>query len=569
MSVSTLTLVRCLRDTADLLEIGGADVVRVRAFQRAAEALLSLPQGLPEFLAAGHRLRELPCISPDLAVAIRQLLAQEGGSLLAEGPDTPPAGLLALRHVSGLGVKRITALWRGLGITGPEELLAATRARRVQRLEGFGPKLEENLTLATCQYLDGRRDVFLAEAEEFAAPLLDRLADAGAPAPLLVGSGRRRAEAVDSLDYLLPGSAVPDIALPECARLLAREPGYLGLLLRNGLRLSIQAAAPETLGAALLLSTGSSLHLEALRHLAAQRGLELTPQGLMRGPARLPSDTEEAVYTALGLPWIPPELREGCGEVEAALEGRLPRLLDLPDVRGDLHTHSTFSDGKHSLEDMAQAAMHRGYAYLGVADHSAIPGMRLGMSPADVLAQGEAIDVLNARLAGRLTLLKGCEVEIYPDGELGLPPEILSRLDYALCAVHTTFDQPRAAQTARMLRAMNHPACSILGHPSGRAVGMFPAMDLDMERIIALAAERGIILELDAKRDRMDMSAEQCRQARAAGVDISISTDSHNVGGLAAMPYGVGIARRAWLEKGDVVNCLPLEALKTRLKARR
>ena len=590
MSPSTLSMVRQLRDAAELAELAGLggrpnpqnmatpDSSRAKAYRRAAEWLAVLPRELPEMLSGGLALGSLPGMGPRMTAAVSELLATGRLAALEVLVRNVPREALGLRFVEGIGPKRAWALWSGLAIGSAEELLQAARQGKVRQLPGFGPKLEDRLGEAVASFLAGRRGVFLAEAEEYAAPLVDVLAAVpGVQRVVQTGAARRRLAALDSLELLLQVGEGEDahgitarLAAPPGIALLAAGGGHASLRLANGLRVTLRSVPRNVFGAVLLWTTGSQKHLALLRGLAAGRGWVLDERGLHCGAGIVAGD-EAAIYAALGLPFIAAELREGLDwpydEVRAAREGKLPQLVELADIRADLHTHTTWTDGAASMEDMALAAAMRGYACLGISDHSARPGSHFGMPARQLLAQGEAIAALNARnKASGPCLLRGCEVEILEDGALGLPSEVLARLDYVLCSVHTSFQLAKPVQMERLLRAISHPACAILGHPTARALGMFPALDVDVHAIIAAAAKAGIALELDCKRDRMDLSAEHCRAARDAGVPICVNTDAHSLSGLAAMPYGIAQARKAWLTADDLLNTRPPDELRRFLK---
>ena len=538
MQRSNLAIAQTLAETAQLLDLLEAGRFRVLAYYRTSDAVLSLPRPLGELLEQGLDPASLPGVGSETGNAAAQVARHGTCDLLEDLRWRVPGGLLDMRFVDGLGWRRIRALWRQLDISGPEDLAMAVRQGRVRELPGFGPKLERNLGQAVQTYLEGARPANVGEVEVLAAPLLDGLrSEPGVTEVLLAGDARRQRESVTGA--VVVAAVAPDSPAPAVPSRL-----------RNGLPARLITSAPRSFGSDLLRATGSDGHLTRLGRFAEH-----------------PSEID--VYADQGLPFIPPELRDDRGEMELARGNRLPRLVELPDIRGDLHSHTTFTDGRNALPDMAETARALGYAYLGITDHSVRPGEAIGLTERQLAGQRAAIDRLNRQYADQghgFRLLAGCEVEILPDGSLNLPDDVLANLDYTICSVHAHFDLPRQEQTARLIRAMEHPACSILGHPTGRATGMFPAMDLDLEAVFAAAVRLGVILEIDSKPERLDLVAKHIRLAKSLGARFSISTDAHSVGGLAAMRLGIGQARRAWLEKEDVVNTLEVEELLRMMK---
>ncbi len=551
---------------ADLLEIEGANPFRVRAYRNAARLIRSLPRDVADMVAAGEDLTRLPGIGEDLAGKIKTIVETGTLPLLEEEARKVPPELAELLEIEGLGPKRVKVLHEVLGVRSLEDLERAVNAGKVRELPGFGEKTErailEGIQRLRAQY--GR--MLLATAEPVAEALREHLAaTSGVERVEIAGSYRRRKETVGDLDILAiaaPDSPVMDrfTTFEAVARVQSKGTTRSTVHLRSGLQVDLRVVAPQSYGAALQYFTGSKAHNIAVRRLAVKRGLKINEYGIFRGSRRIGGAEEEAVYASVDLPWIPPELREDRGEIEAAMAGRLPDLITQDHIRGDLHVHSKHTDGRYSIEEMARAARDLGYEYIAVTDHSRRVAMAHGLDEKRLRQELEEIDRLNERLEG-IRILKGCEVDILEDGRLDLPDSVLAELDLTVCSVHYRFNLPREKQTARILRAMDNPYFTILGHPTGRLINERDPYDVDLDRIIRHAAERGAILELNAQPSRLDLTDTACQQAKELGVKIAISTDAHTVHDLRFMRYGIDQARRGWLEAGDVVNTLPLNDL--------
>ncbi len=559
---------------ADLLEIEGANPFRVRAYRNAARLIRSLPRDVADMVAAGEDLTRLPGIGEDLAGKIKTIVETGTLPLLEEEARKVPPELAELLEIEGLGPKRVKVLHEVLGVRSLEDLERAVNAGKVRELPGFGEKTEkailEGIQRLRAQY--GR--MLLATAESIAEALREHLAaTSGVERVEIAGSYRRRKETVGDLDILAiaaPDSPVMDrfTTFEAVARVQSKGTTRSTVHLRSGLQVDLRVVAPQSYGAALQYFTGSKAHNIAVRRLAVKRGLKINEYGIFRGSRRIGGAEEEAVYASVDLPWIPPELREDRGEIEAAMAGRLPDLITQDHIRGDLHVHSKHTDGRYSIEDMARAARDLGYEYIAVTDHSRRVAMAHGLDEKRLRQELEEIDRLNERLEG-IRILKGCEVDILEDGRLDLPDSVLAELDLTVCSVHYRFNLPREKQTARILRAMDNPYFTILGHPTGRLINERDPYNVDLDRIIHHAAERGAILELNAQPSRLDLTDTACQQAKELGVKIAISTDAHTVHDLRFMRYGIGQARRGWLEPDDVVNTLPLDDLLNLLRGTR
>jgi len=571
MPVHNADITAIFNEIADLLEIQGANPFRIRAYRNAARILGDLPQEARVLVEKGDNLTRLPGIGSDLAGKISEIVTTGHCSLLDRLRRELPPAVTELLKIPSLGPKRVKALYHDLDVQTVEQLQRAAQDGRIRALHGFGEKTEQNILQAVEAHASQSRRFKLATAAQYAEALRAFLqAVPGVQQVTVAGSFRRMRETVGDLDILV--TAAPDSPVmqrftgyDEVAEVYSAGETRASVLLKCGMQVDLRAVAQESYGAALHYFTGSKAHNIAIRRSAQQLGLKINEYGVFRGAKRIAGDSEEAVYRAVGLPYIPPELREDRGEIEAARAGRLPKLVELADLRGDLHAHSKASDGHDSLHDMALAAKEMGLEYLAITEHSRRLTVAHGLDPLQLAKQCDEIDRLNAELDG-ITLLKGIEVDILEDGSLDLPDAVLARLDLVVGAVHSRFDLSRAKQTERILRAMDHPHFTLLAHPSGRLIEKREPYDVDMLRIIRHARQRGCFLELNAHPERLDLLDSQCQSAREEGVLVSINSDAHSTFDFANLRYGVGQARRGWLEKKDVLNTRPLAALRKLLR---
>jgi DNA polymerase (family 10) len=476
-----------------------------------------------------------------------------------------------LLRLPGVGPVRARHIQRTLGVRSLADLRKAAARGKLAKVPGIGPKGEATLRAALAGPAPAEERTRLATAAGYAEALREHLlAVKGVERVEVAGSYRRRQETVGDLDLLVTcrdGAPVVRafVSHPAVKRVEAEGPTRAAVRLASGLHVDLRVLPPESFGAGLYYFTGSKAHNIALRRRAVARGLKLNEYGVFRGTRRVAGRTEEEVLAALGLPWIPPELREDRGEIAAAEGGTLPRLVRVEDLRGDLQCHTTDSDGRDTLRAMAEAAEALGHEYLAVTDHSPAVRVAQGMDAAGFARQRGRIDRLNAKLR-RLTLLAGVEVDVLPDGTLDLDDRSLARFDIVLAAVHSRFDLPPRQQTARLLAAIRHPAVRVLAHPTARLIGRRAPMRYDLEAVARAAAEAGVWLEIDAQPERLDLNDVMAHVARAAGARFVISTDAHAAAELRFLPFGVDQARRAWLTRADVMNTLPLDRL---LKAMR
>ena len=567
MPVQNAEIAAMFDQTAELLEIQGENQFRVRAYRRAARVIEGLPQSVGSLLSAGSDLSELPGIGKDLAGKIADIVETGHFGLLDTLKRKLPGQLGDIAALPGLGPKRVKLLYDKLKVRTLDDLRRVIKLGRLHEIRGFGPVIEEKLSAALAKPRTEKRfKLFIAEGEAEALTAFLR----GCGRVVVAGSYRRRRDTVGDLDVLVTaadGAAVGDklVHYDNIAEVLAHGPTRTTVVLRSGLQVDVRVVPDQSYGAALLYFTGSKSHNIALRGLANDHDWKLNEYGLFSGKRRIAGATEEEVYQKLGLPFIPPELREDRGEIAAARANVLPRLVALADMRGDLHVHSDWTDGTTSIAEMAQAAQSLGYRYVALTDHSRRIAMSHGLDPAKLSRQGREIDRLNAKLNG-FTILKGIEVDILKDGELDLPDSSLSQLDVVVAAVHSHFDLPRQAQTERVLRAMENRHVSIIAHPTGRLIGEREPYEIDMDRIIAAARDSGCALEINAEPDRLDLNDIHAHAAKSMGARLAISTDAHSVNALKYMRFGVDQARRGWVTADDVLNTQPLTQLKKQLK---
>ena len=567
MPVQNAEIAAMFDQAADLLEIEGENQFRVRAYRRAARTIEGLPQNVRSLIAAHEDLSELPGIGKDLAGKIENIVSSGHFDLLDKLKKELPGDLGEMASLPGLGPKRIKLLYDKVKVRTLDDLRKAIQKGKLRGLHGFGPVIEQKLAAALEKPAPEKR-IRLATAEAEAEALVNFLQDKGRV--VVAGSYRRRRETVGDLDILATSkhaaTVCDKLAIYEnVEKVLAHGPTRTTVVLRSGIQVDLRAVSEESYGAALLYFTGSKAHNIALRGLAVKRNWKLSEYGLFSGKRRIAGATEEEVYKKLGLAYIPPEMREDRGEIALAQKGALPRLIAIDDIRGDLHVHSDWTDGTAPLSDMVTAAQARGYSYMALTDHSRRQAMSHGLDPAKIARQCREVDKLNAKLKG-FTILKGIEVDILKDGKLDLPDTALAELDVVIASVHSFFDLSSDEQTARILRAMQNPCVSIIGHPTGRLIGEREPYAVDMDRITSAARNLNCCLEINAEPDRLDLNDLHAHMAKSKDVKIAISTDAHSVNAFAYMRYGVDQARRAWLTAADVINTRPLTELRKLLK---
>jgi len=570
MNVSNHAIAAIFLEIADLLEIDEDNPFRIRAYRNAARTIDAMPQHLSKMVAEGEDLTALPGIGEKLALKIAEIVDTGGLKAFETLKKRIPPELETLLEIPGLGPKRVHDLFTKLHIRSLSDLQKALDADKVQRLEGFGPKLIESIAEGLHQKQVAPKRYRLNVAEALADDVLAALQAAkGVSAVAVAGSIRRRRETVKDIDIVCAASMDSDVMdvfvnLPNVTRIVMQGPTRSSVELSEGMHVDLRVVQADAYGSALHHFTGSKAHNIALRKIAENRGLKINEYGIYDGGKRLGGKDEKDIYDVLKLDYIVPELREDRGEIDLAHRHALPKLITQDAIRGDLHVHTTFSDGKNSVEEMAMAAMALGYDYIAVTDHTRHLTVAHGLDEARLHELLDAVDAFNAQKRG-ITVLKSAEVDILDDGSLDLPRSALERLDLVVGAVHYKFNLSKAAQR-RIIKAMEDPLFSILAHPTGRLLGLREAYEVDMNAIIASAKALGVVLELNAQPDRLDLNDTHCKMAREAGVKIAISTDAHGTGDLELMRFGIGQARRGWLEPGDVINTLPLAELRNALK---
>ena len=553
---------------ADLLQIKGEVIYKILAYRKAAESLLGLGRDVRDLHREGG-LEAIPGVGKAIAEKIAELLDTGELRFYDDLTASVPASLAELLPVPDLGPKKIKLFWEALGITSLSELEAAAKAGKLRDLPGMGPKSEAKILEGIASLARRGDRMLLGDAMPMARELQVALRDLpGVVDAQVAGSLRRWRETVGDIDILVASHQADPVMdaftkLPRVARVLGRGPVKSSVEFVDGSRAQVWVHPPERFGTALQYATGSKDHNVRLRELALAAGLSLSEHALKRSAdgTEILCATEAEVYAALGLPFVPPELREDRGELQAARKQRLPRGLELTDIRGSLHNHSTWSDGKASVLEMAQAALARGLSILAITDHSSGLGVTQGVDAEGLARQREEIDAAQAELGSALRILQGIEVEIKADGSLDLDDRTLSGLDIVVASMHTGLRQPREQVTARMLAAIRHPQVDIIGHPSGRLIQRREPADLDMDAVFAAAAESGVALEINANPRRLDLSDVYVRRAVELGIPLSINTDAHRPEHFDYLEYGVATARRGWAEAELVINCWPPERL--------
>lgn len=566
--MQNIEIARHLEDIADLLEIQGANPFRIRAYRNAARTVEDFPTQLHKLVLDGADLTEIPTVGKDIAGYIAELVETGSSKLLDELTKTVPYSLIELTRLPGLGAKRVKTLWQELGVETLDDLENAALAGDVEALEGFGKKTQQRILEGIAVRRKQSERVKLSEADQLIEPLVEHLAAIKQVLRIEVaGSYRRRRETVGDVDLLViaekPRPVMDRFAgYGEVKRVEKSGDTRATVILRSGLKVDLRVVPPDSYGAALQYFTGSKEHNVKIRKRAVARGLRVSEYGVFRvkDDRAIAGRDEEDVYEALGLPCFPPELREDRGEVEAADRGELPALITLDDIRGDLQMHTTWSDGKNTIEEMLDGCASRGYEYFAITDHSKALAMTGGLDAAKLKLQWEEIAEVTERRSSP-HLLRSMEVDVLADGRLDLEDELLAALDLVLVSIHSKLDLPAAKQTRRIVKALEHPEVNILGHPTGRLINRREPMAFDLDEVLACAAERGVAVELNAHPERLDLRDTQLMLARELGVKVAIGTDAHRVGDLGLMRYGVDQARRAWLEKEDILNCWPLEDL--------
>ena len=567
-------IARILRETAQLLEIDGAIIGRYRSYEKAAELIDGLPESIEQLVKEPEKLGELPGIGERMVEHLQEIVKTGDYSLRKKLLKKYPATILDILQLQSLGPKKVAFLWSNFKTKTVEDVEKLAREGKLRDLAGFGEKSEQNILKAAEVFKKSTGRFLIHTAEAAAMRIGEHIKKAGKVVDSITpaGSLRRGKETVGDLDLLLTladghtsqkqvdALAEHILKFPEIDQKLAHGENKVSFTLENGLQVDVRLLEKENFGAALLYFTGSKEHNVTLRGRANDMGLTLNEYALatLKGEKRVAGRTEEEIYAKLKLDFIPPELRENTGEIAAAEQHKLPELVTLKDVKGDLQMHSTASDGKNSLEEMAEAARELGHQYIAITDHSKAVTVANGLDEKRMAAHIKKIHSLNENELG-IRVFAGAEVDILKDGALDYSDEILAQLDVVVCSVHSYMNLDRVAMTDRMLAAIENPYAQIIGHPTGRLLLRREAFDYDMEKILDACAKHGVAMECNSYPDRLDLKDVYLRMCKERGVKVVISTDSHSTGNLSYIRHGVTMARRGWLEKKNVINTLPAE----------
>lgn len=572
--MENLDIARVLEEVADLLEIQGANPFRIRAYRGAVRTVEGLPRPLAQMVEEGEDLTELPGVGKQVDAHIRELLQTGELSVLDEITASVPRSLVELTRLDGVGPKKAKKLWEELGVESVAMLEVELDKGTVEELAGFGAKSVEKIRRSIGDFRKQTGRFLRADAEQLIAGLLAHMEEApGVDRLEVAGSYRRRKETVGDVDLLAccdgDGKAVVDhfTAFPGALRVEAAGGTKGNLVLPSGLSVDLRVIPSESYGAALHYFTGSKEHNVRIRKMAMKKGLKVSEWGVFRAPKgkaaedagedgdRVGGATEEEIYDAVGLPWMAPELREDRGEFEAAAKGELPGLVRLEDLRGDLHMHSTWSDGTASILEMARGCREKGYAYMAITDHSRAVTVANGLTPDRVRKQWEEVAKAQEKMGDDFRIFRGQEVDILKDGTLDQPDDLLEELDLVIVSVHSFMAMDRDAMTKRVLAAIRHPQVDILAHPTGRLLNRREPFELDVEAVLETARDHDVAVEVNAHPRRLDLNDVYLKRAGELGLKVVINTDAHSVAGLDVMRFGVDQARRGWLEAKQILNC--------------
>ncbi len=571
MKIHNSEIAAKFNELADFLEIEEANPFRVRAYRNAARIIKNLSHEIADLVEEEKDLSELPGIGKDLAEKIEVIVKTGEFSVLNEIKKKYPASFDDMMHIPTLGPKRVKQLYEKLKIRSIYDLKKAIDKGRISQLEGFGEKTAENIKKAIKKFKGKEKRIKLAEADEIIKPLISYLKDIdGVQEVTVAGSYRRRKETIGDIDILVVGSKSVSaiehfIKYDEVREVVSRGETRSTVKLRLGIQVDLRVVKQESYGAALQYFTGSKEHNIAISKMAGQKNLKINEHGVFKGKKRIASKIEKEIYAQVNLLYIEPELREDHGEIAAAQNKELPHLITLADIRGDLHCHTNYSDGQNSIEEMVNAAKKIGYDYIAITDHSKHVAIAKGLNKKRLMEQIKAIDKLNEKIKN-FHILKAIECDILDDGSLDLPNDVLKELDLTVCAIHYKFNLSYAKQTERVLRAMDNPYFHIFAHPTGRLIGRREAYDIDLEKIMEAAKEKGCFLEINAQPARLDLNDIHCRMAKEIGVKLAIGSDAHSTRNFTYMQYGLDQARRGWLESNDVINTYKWPELKKFLR---
>lgn len=571
MPVKNTEIANIFDKLADLLELEGENPFRVRAYRNAAVTVENLSQDLGEAVKKGEDLTKLPAIGPDLEQKIYDIVNNKEIELLKRLEEKNPVDLTNLTRIQGLGPRKIKKLYDVLGVRNLDELASAAEQKKIRNVQGFSVKAEEHILDEVKKINERYNRIKISTAEQYALPIIEYLRKNRSIQQIeIAGSYRRRQETIGDIDILVTCediiSVITDfVNYDEVDEILSRGDTRASVILKSGLQVDLRVLLQKSYGAALLYFTGSKAHNIVIRRLAKHRDWKVNEYGLFSADDFLAGETEAEIYEKLGLPYIEPELRENRGEFEAAEEGKLPKLIKLSDIKGDLHSHTVITDGKNTLEEMAKAAQKLGYKYIANTEHSKRVTVAGGLDAEQVIENIKRIDKLNEKF-DNFTILKGIEVDILEDGTLDLPDDVLKELDVVLGAIHYRFNLSREKQTERILKAMDNPYFNILAHPTGRLINEREPYDIDLEKIMQKAKENNCILEINAQPSRLDLNDIHSRAAKEMSVKLVISTDAHSTSQFDFMRFGIGQARRGWIEKKNVINTRNIDELKKLIK---
>ena len=574
--MTNLEIARIFSEIADILEIREENPFKVRAYRRVTQLLESLPQEVEEIYKRGE-LHNLPGVGASIAEKIKEIIETGKLKYHEELKKNIPSGLLEMLRIPEMGPKTVALVYKKLGISTIEELEKAAREKKLRNLYGLGPKTEENIIKGMSLIKKRKERIPLHEALVLAEDIIKRLKESGKVKRITYcGSVRRRKETIGDIDILATSSDPSQVmevftSLPLVKEVVAKGHTKSSILVGEGRQVDLRVVEEESFGAALHYFTGSKSHNIRVRELGVRKGLKINEYGVFvrkkEKDERIGGREEEEVFTYVDLPYIPPELREDWGEIEAAQKGRLPKLIELKEIKGDTHVHTRWSDGANTVREVVIAAREKGYEYIGICDHSQSLKVAGGVSKENFFQRIEEIRKIDQEIT-EVKVLAGAEVDILPDGSLDYPDELLRELDIVIASVHSKFKQDEDSMTRRIMKAMENPFVDIIGHPTGRLLGEREAYKVNMEKLLQYAVQTGTAMEINAYPDRMDLKDTHVRMAKDMGVKLVIGTDAHHLLQLDWIKYGVWVARRGWLESKDILNTLPFQEFFTLLKKR-
>ncbi len=570
--LKNLELSRIFEQIARILKIKGENPFKIRAYEKITLVLENLPIDIETIYRQGG-LSNIPGVGAGIAKKIEEFLTTGKLEYYEKLKETIPSGVIELLDISEVGPKTAKLLYEQLDIDNIEKLEKAVRQHQIKDLPGMGEKSETNILRGIELYKRRKERFLLGLALPLAEEIVENLSHLKETNKIsFAGSLRRKKETIGDIDILVTSQRPETIMktftyLPQVKEILAEGPTKSSIIIKDDIHVDVRVVEPISFGAALQYFTGSKAHNIKLRELALKRNLKINEYGIfdVKTDRRIAGEREEEIYQILNLPFIPPELREDRGEIEAAQENKLPKLIEYSQIRGDLHLHTKWSDGAHTIRQMVEAAKKRGYKYIAITDHSQSLKFAGGLTEERLGEQIELIQKLNQELKD-LTILTGIEVDIKSDGSLDFSDEILSKLDVVIAAIHSGFKQESKIITERIVKAMQNRFVNIIAHPTGRLIGYRESYQIDINKMMNMAEKTGTILEINAYPERLDLNDVYCRMAKDKGVQLAIETDAHSADGLATMDLGVAVARRGWLEEKDIINTLPLDKLLKRLK---